>query len=957
MKKILSLLALAAVLFACTPEQINHPTEDMVPSAASYEPVISVDQTTNQVSFSLPQGTKGVIPVWEFPDKNGEYTQYSAKNGLTRIYTTSGDYPVRMQIMNAAGLSPDYVERSFHIDNTIVNFDKYYTFFAGNSSKEWRLKGEVDGHFGCGEPGTTGTGWWAAKAWEKESTGIYDDRMTFTTDGAYTYNPGPDGMTYVNKDVTKAPGHSGETEDYNAEFPETATGFTFSVEGDDLYVTLAEAAFAYFPNDDFISAPKFKVESANTKTIELVNDNGSIAWHFTLSSEEPDNSGKPFEGFKYNAESNLWLPADAAHTYSQYYAPGWSQLDNPDIDYEDGTYSFTSPSATFEQWQNQFFIIPVNDIALSSAVNYDFSVKMTLSQDVKGVTFKLTDASDDGNFLFTERRDLKAFEDYIFYLVDLPGIDASAVKMVFDFGGNPDNTEVTISHIVLKDHAVDDGTVLPDDKPDEPDDPSQYTYGPNLWDGSAELETWFSPGDWSGGLDAGAVYEGGVLTLTTPEGIGGSEWQGQVKLHSSIAIDPEKQYSFSCKVFSGASGTITIKGTSNDDPGGREFFYDNGVALAAYEDMEYIKEPVSMAIEEADANPTVMIVFDFGRIPAGTEIKVTDIVFREITGENGGGSSHGDNLWDGSAELETWFSPGDWSGGLDAGAVYEGGVLTLTTPEGIGGSEWQGQVKLHSGIAIDPAKEYAFSCKVNSSVAGTITIKGTSNDDPGGREFFYDNGVALAAYEDLEYVKEPISMAIEEADANPTVMIVFDFGRIPAGAEITVSDIVFCELGSGDGGSADGTQVWDWTGGTLETWFSPGDWSGGLDPQASFDGSTLTLTTPEGIGGSEWQGQVKLHTAIVADPAATYDFACIINSEAAGACTVKMTDNSDPGGREFFYDNGVSLTAYEDFAFSKTGVSMDVTGDEKQDIMIVFDFGRIPAGTPISVSGISLIKH
>ena len=36
---------------------------------------------------------------------------------------------------------------------------------------------------------------------------------------------------------------------------------------------------------------------------------------------------------------------------------------------------------------------------------------------------------------------------------------------------------------------------------------------------------------------------------------------------------------------------------------------------------------------------------------------------------------------------------------------------------------------------------------------------------------------------------------------------------------------------------------------------------------------------------------------------------------------------------------------------------MDVTGDEKQDIMIVFDFGRIPAGTPISVSGISLIKH
>ena len=956
MKKIFSLLAAAAVLFACAPEQIIHPTEGMVASAASYEPVITVDQGTNQVTFALPQGTKGVIPVWEFPDKNGNFTQYAAKDGLTRIYTSMGDYPVRLQIMNAAGLSPDYVEKTFHIDNTIVNFDKYFTFFAGSGSKEWRLKGEVDKHFGCGESGTSGLGWWAANAWEKESTGIYEDRMTFTTDGAYTYNPGPDGMTYVNKDVTKAPGHSGESEDYNAVFPLTGTSFSFSVEGDDLFVILGEAAFAYFPNDDFIANPKFRVESANTKTIELVNDNGSIAWHFTLSCEEPDNSGKPFDGFKYNAESNLWLPADANHTYSQYYAPGWSQLPNPDITYDNGTYSFSCPSATSDQWQNQFFIIPVNDIALSSAVNYDFSVKVTLSQDVKNVTFKLTDATDDGNFLFTERMDVKAFEETVFWLSDLAGIDAAAVKMVFDFGGNPDNTDVSISNIVLKDHSVDDGTVLPNPEgPDGPDTPGAYTYGPNLWDGTASIETWFSPADWSGGLDPQASYEGGTLTLTAPEGIGGSEWQGQVKLHSSIAIDPDKRYSFSCKVTSGAEGTITIKGTSNDDPGGREFFYDNGVALEAYEELSYVNEPVSMEIDAADANPAVMLVFDFGRIPAGTEITVTDIVFREITGEGGGGTSHGDNLWDGTASLETWFSPGDWSGGLDPQASYEGGTLTLTTPEGIGGSEWQGQVKLHSSIAIDPDKQYSFSCKVNSSAEGTITIKGTSNDDPGGREFFYDNGVVLQAYEDLNYVNEPVSMEIDAADANPTVMLVFDFGRIPAGAEISVSDIVFCELGSG-GGSA-GTQVWDWTGGTLETWFSPADWSGGLDPQAVFDGSTLTLTTPEGIGGSEWQGQVKLHTTIPADPTATYDFECIINSEAEGSCTVKMTDNSDPGGREFFYDNGVSLSAYEDLAFSKTGVSMDVADDADSNIMLVFDFGRIPAGTPITVTGFSLIRH
>ena len=88
---------------------------------------------------------------------------------------------------------------------------------------------------------------------------------------------------------------------------------------------------------------------------------------------------------------------------------------------------------------------------------------------------------------------------------------------------------------------------------------------------------------------------------------------------------------------------------------------------------------------------------------------VAEILLNEV---QSGAISYGDNLWDGSAELETWFSPADWSGGLDPQAVYADGKLTLTVPEGVGGSEWQGQVKLHTDIAIDPAKKYAFRAKI-----------------------------------------------------------------------------------------------------------------------------------------------------------------------------------------------------------------------------------------------------
>ena len=120
-------LLLAGIISACSPEKITHPSEAGIPSATQIEPVISVDQEINQVTFALPAGTKGLIPVWLFQDKTGDWTQYSAQNGLKKIFTTAGDYSVRMHLMNSNGMSPDFVQKTFHIDNPIMNFDKYNT--------------------------------------------------------------------------------------------------------------------------------------------------------------------------------------------------------------------------------------------------------------------------------------------------------------------------------------------------------------------------------------------------------------------------------------------------------------------------------------------------------------------------------------------------------------------------------------------------------------------------------------------------------------------------------------------------------------------------------------------------------------------------------------------------------------------------------------------------------------
>ena len=945
MKKIAYILIAALTVFACAKEEINHPSEAAAPKTASaYAPVISVDQEINQVTFSVD--SKAVIPVWLFQDKDGAYTEYKAQNGFKRIFAVAGDYKVRMKIMNASGVTPDYVETTFHIDNTIANFDRFVTFLAGGNaaenSKEWRIDGDVAEHMGCGEPGTAGVNWWAAAPGEKAAFGVYEDRVTFTGDGSYTYNPGEDGGVYVNKDVTASPfveQKDGATEDYVASVSAQTATYEFTYRGNDLYLVLpAHTLFPYIDNDDFWAAPEFKVLSITRETLELVHDNGSIAWHFILTSKA---AAYVFKGFKYNADSNLWKPADAAHTFSYYYAPGWAQIDNPETLQEGAEYTLTFPAATSDQWQAQFFIIPDEPVVLSADKNYDFSVIVNTNKALPGVTFKLTDVGDDGNFLFANREPIEAGET-IYYLTDLKGIDApNGVKMVFDFGGNADGTVVSLANIVIKDHAIDDGTVLPSEEPggDEEEDEEVVIYGKELWAASAvELETWFSPADWSGGLDPQAAYADGKLTLTVPEGVGGSEWQGQVKLHTDIAIDPAKKYAFRAKINASSDGVITAKMTSNTDPGGIEFFYDNGVELTAYNDLAFEKAGVSMAIEGEE---TVMVVFDFGRLPAGTEISVSEILLNEV---QSGAISYGDNLWDGSAELETWFSPADWSGGLDPQAAYADGKLTLTVPEGVGGSEWQGQVKLHSSIVIDPDKMYSFSAKVNAGADGAITAKMTSNTDPGGIEFFYDNGIAVSAFEDVVIKKDRVQMAIE---GDETIMIVFDFGRLPAGTEVTVSDITIQEISL----VSYGENIWD-TAAELETWFSPADWSGGLDPQAAYADGKLTLTVPEGVGGSEWQGQVKLHTAIPIKPGNLYTVSLTLNASADGTATVKMTSNTDPGGIEFFYDNAVNLTAFENVVYTQKGVSMD--NGEGETLMLVLDFGRFPAGTEIEVSDIIL---
>ena len=795
-------LLLAGIISACSPEKITHPSEAGIPSATQIEPVISVDQEINQVTFALPAGTKGLIPVWLFQDKTGDWTQYSAQNGLKKIFTTAGDYSVRMHLMNSNGMSPDFVQKTFHIDNTIMNFDKYNTMLTGGSQKEWRIDNSVAGHMGCGPSGTSGTEWWSANPDDKKDWGVYDNRMTFVLEGnVYQFDPGAAGTIYVNTGISSEPYGSHNTNDGNDYlYPVEAqtAEWSWEVDGEDLYLILpANTYWPYYANVDFIANPRFKVESISTKSADLVIDNGEIAWHFTITSGAAEVK---FNGFNYNHEANLWKPVDAegAHSYSFFYAPGWTQIADPEVSCAGGKYTFSLPSATSEQWQAQCFIIPTTDLPLSAATNYDFSCILNSSTDIKKVTLKLTDTTNDGNFLFTENVNLTAFEDYVFYLSDLPGIDAAAVKMVFDFGGNPDNTEVSVSNIVLKDHAIDDGTVLPSVPEDPVAGPEEYKYDSeaNLWKAAdaAHSYSFFYAPSWSQLPDPEVENNGNEYLLKLPSATF-AQWQAQFFIipDNPVALESSKSYDFSVVLNSTTDiRAVTLKLTENGNDD--NFLFTENVNLTAFED--YIFDLSDLPGIDAAA---VKMVFDFGGNPDNTEVTIKRIVLKDhaiddgthkggASGENPGGGldTSGTDIWDNAKVSYTWwYSMADWSGTLTPEISTISNGWKVVIPAGIGGSEWQGQTHFTLDAPASAAKKYDFCVTLNSSAACTCSVKLAWEGNDKDHAFFYDGNVALSAYEDFQYIQSGVS---PDADYDKLALFI-DLGRTPAGAEVEIKDI------------------------------------------------------------------------------------------------------------------------------------------------------------------------
>ncbi len=806
-------LALAAVLtMGCVEEQFEL-DPNKVPSASDLKVKIDVDQATNYVTFSIEN--QGMVPMWLFGEEmidgkaNKKYA-YTG-NGLQLRLRDAGTHSVEVKAYNAHGVSVGSKVVEFTLENTYRDpFDPspYFKVIKG----EWQWNNEAAGHFGCGPSTDSPFEWWKAGVNEKADWSLYNDRMTFTEDGKYSFNPGEDGKVYVNTGFTEL-GTSPDGNDFMVDIAAYETTYTFENNWNDagieeIWLVLpAKTNLSYIPNQTVYDDPRFLVmdskPSSMRKELKLAaqnapNGDGFISWYYNFipavkvaTPEEllagtdgkgkvwvMDSSAKGHLGCGPSAESPAeWWSANADEK------AGTGLYDDEITFYPEGKYVYSSgpDGKMYINWG-------VTAIGPNPGAEPDIDIEWPLTESTYEFDGETITLAPETPMVYVPSDAI--WSNPVFKVTELTETVLKVVAM----------NEGCYWQMIFRARDVQ-AAPEPEKPVVAPFDPAAAT---NMWNNAAITVTyWFANSDWGQIADPEATLGSNEYTFVVPEGVGGSEWQGQVVFRNTgLVLSPDKTYDFRAVISATNDGTATIKPCwqhpteldGNGNPADvNELFYDNGIAVTAYEDLEYIK-----AVLPGTDIPDLKLVFDFGRFPAGTTVTVKGIVIRESQVTGGGSTPDvpafdpeaASNLWNDSAieGYEYYYAPG-WGQIDNPEVVQDGRTYTVSLPQATT-DQWQAQMKIFTNLSTSADKTYDFYCVLNSSndhPGTTIKLTKTGDDN----SFYFADRHVLTAYED--YVYQMVGMAGIDMEK---MTLVFDFGGCAAGTEITISDIIIRESSS-----------------------------------------------------------------------------------------------------------------------------------------------------------------
>ena len=838
-----ALMAVSMLAVGCTTEYVEL-DEGKLPSAENFDVSIDVDQETNYVTFTM--NNTGMVPMWIFGDQavdgRANKTFAYTGNGISLRFRDAITYTVEVKAYNAHGVSVGSKVYEFTMDNTYRDpFDASPYMKALANTWEWDK--ETDGHFGCGsinaETGqatTDGTDWWKCGPNGKEGAGMYDDTITFTEGGEYTYNPGDDGVVYVNWGMAAGGNYPGNYANDEQDYQAPIEGFTckYSIENnwnaagiEEIYLVLEPGHnLSYIPHQTAIDNPRYRFLETNVgnirKTLSLVNEEptenggGGIAWKYQFvpfvhvaGPEEllagTDAAGKVWV-MDADAQGHLGCGDSVANPAGWWSAPpqdkaAYGMYDDEITFTPDGKYIYNSgpDGLMYINWG-------VTKIGPNPGAEPDIDIEWPLTESTytfDGETITLAANTpmvyvpsdhvwDNPVFHVTEITETKlvvvAENPGCYWQMIFKARDIKAPAVTFD---GQDVASGFAELALAKDQVIPVTGVNFEEAWIDPDffevvDASNLKFLAETgdyrvsWDGK-----WFKVVPMFNGEKA--TYDNGKALWIIGDGGGKPTVDNLIGWNTGEAPLPcakigENTYRITLAM-KAEGGSIKVFGQSD---WGVEWTKDKyGVVT----DNGFFHIPADDGnIHTIEGTEPGYYTFFFTDNDGILDMEVKKLAQKPSELDPAAAT----NLWKGGYPVTYWFADSAWSQIADPEVEFNGADFKITIPEGIGGAQWTGQVAIMTDINTEEGKKYDFQVKLYSEVdqkADAITIKLCNGlegaaDDP----FYFDPKVGVTSFEEFTFLQ----WGMAGKNCTPA-KLVLDFGGCVPGSVVEVRGLVLQE--------------------------------------------------------------------------------------------------------------------------------------------------------------------
>lgn len=352
---------------------------------------------------------------------------------------------------------------------------------------------------------------------------------------------------------------------------------------------------------------------------------GSIVKTFTIEKTKMNGFG----GFD-EENNNLFRGAAMGDITTWFADAGWAMLDQqPTWTQADGATNVRWHGVGPSRWQGQFTFNNTG-VSTQSGKQYDFSVILTSTKLHGGFKIKLCQQDNDDLILMDkDYKVTEADEPKCFFATELEGQDISNMKVVLDFGGGEEDTEVILESFVLVDHSLNQI-----EAPEELAEEFDYNDPGNLWkpvddEQAFEESCWFGDAGWGDmGVkvaDFKAVHSGATHTITIPATTVADQWHAQYGWNLTKGIElpfsADDAIDFSLRVKTSAKlpgMTVKLTQADNDD----NFFCADRVEIKPG---EYVFRYEGAKLSGGTDAPNMKFVFDFAGAEQGTEITISNV--------------------------------------------------------------------------------------------------------------------------------------------------------------------------------------------------------------------------------------------------------------------------------------------------------------------------------------------